>query len=134
MKKNIAVFAVLVILFLGANACSKSSNAEGEKKIEETVSYPLEPIVVNIAGSGEMKYMKIQMSLELANNALAEKAKTKTPQLRDAIIAIATTKSPDDLSNPEGKVQFKNEILAKSNEILQKGSVKGIYFTDFVLQ
>ncbi len=133
MKKNIALLAILAIFFLGANACSKS-NAEAGKKAEETVTYSLEPLVVNVAGADEMKYMKISLSLELSNAALAEKAKVKTPQLRDAIIAIVTTKFSDDLSSEEGKMQLKQEILAKSNDILQQGAVKDVYFTEFVLQ
>ncbi len=65
---------------------------------------------------------------------MAEKAKAKTGAIRDAIIMLVTTKSPDEISSSEGKQQLKDEILTRLNRILGEGSVKNIYFTDFVMQ
>jgi flagellar FliL protein len=63
-----------------------------------------------------------------------EKAKTKTPQIRDAIITLLTSKTSDALISPEGKLQLKDEINIRINQVLGENSVKNVYLTDFVMQ
>jgi flagellar FliL protein len=63
-----------------------------------------------------------------------EKAKQKSPQLRDAIITLLTSKSSESLFPPEGKLQLKDEINARMNQVLGANTVKNVYLTDFVMQ
>jgi flagellar FliL protein len=63
-----------------------------------------------------------------------EKAKNKTPQLRDAIITLITNKTSEDLITAEGKIILKDEIKQRANQILGEGTVLNVYLTDFVMQ
>jgi flagellar FliL protein len=63
-----------------------------------------------------------------------EKAKNKTPQLRDAIITLITNKISEDLITAEGKIILKDEIKQRANQILGEGTVLNVYLTDFVMQ
>lgn len=105
-----------------------------ETKAEEGVMFSLEPFVVNLNDAGGPKFLKVSIQLELAGPALMEKAKQKSPQLRDAIITLLTSKSSESLFPPEGKLQLKDEINARMNQILGANSVKNVYLTDFVMQ
>jgi len=105
-----------------------------EAKVEEGVMFSLEPFVVNLNDPGGPKFLKVSIQLELANAALMEKAKQKTPQLRDAVITLLTSKSSESLFPPEGKLQLKDEINARMNQIMGPNTVKNVYLTDFVMQ
>jgi len=105
-----------------------------DTKAEEGVMFTLEPFVVNLNDPGGPKFLKVSLQLELAGPALMEKAKQKSPQLRDAVITLLTSKSSESLFPPEGKLQLKDEINARMNQILGANSVKNVYLTDFVMQ
>jgi flagellar FliL protein len=98
------------------------------------VNFAFEPFVVNLMDSGGSKYLKVSIQLELSNAKLMEKAKNKTPQLRDAIITLITNKTSEDLITAEGKIILKDEIKQRANQILGEGTVLNVYLTDFVMQ
>lgn len=132
----------VIILGGGASAFSffiKSGNEEGNKKEaakveEQVVMLPLEPFIVNLNGTEESRFLKASLNIELSKTEAAERAKTRTPQIRDAVIMLITSKTAESLISPEGKMQFKDEVSISVNQILGENIVKNIYFTDFVMQ
>ncbi|TAN44322.1 MAG: flagellar basal body-associated FliL family protein [Nitrospirae bacterium] len=114
----------------------KDAKKEADKKAEEVVMYPIDPFVVNLSDQGGNKFLKVTLQLELANAGpqTAEKTKLKNPQLRDAIITLLTSKSAETLVSPEGKLQLKDEISVRTNQILGENAVKNVYLTEFVMQ
>ena len=139
-KLLIIIIAVVVLLAGGAGAYFFLLNKGGEKdKVNSTkeakdaqgVNFALEPFVVNLV---DQKYLKVSIQLELSNPKLMETAKTKTPQIRDAIITILSSKSSEELITPEGKLIVKDEIKMRANQVLGENSVLNVYLTDFVMQ
>jgi flagellar FliL protein len=109
-----------------------SYGKEAQKRNGETPIFQLEPFITNIGDRN--RFLKLSISIELSSPAMAEKAKAKTGAIRDTIIMLITSKTPDAISSSEGKQQLKDELLTRLNQILGEGSVKNIYFTDFVMQ
>ena len=133
----IAVVAVALAaggFFLVPKFLGGSKEKKEESKSEEGAMFSLEPFVVNLSDQGGPKFLKVSIQLELAGAALMEKAKQKSPQLRDAIITLLTSKSSESLLPPEGKLQLKDEINARMNQVLGANTVKNVYLTDFVMQ
>jgi len=133
----IAVVAVALAaggFFLVPKFMGGSKEKKEETKGEEGAMFSLEPFVVNLNDAGGPKFLKVSLQLELAGPALMEKAKQKSPQLRDAVITLLTSKSSESLYPPEGKLQLKDEINARMNQVLGANSVKNVYLTDFVMQ
>ncbi|MEW5744010.1 MAG: flagellar basal body-associated protein FliL [Nitrospirota bacterium] len=141
-KKLILIVVVAVAVLLGGTGAfffvTKSGGAKESKKEEaqkeEVVMFALDPFVVNLSDQSGNRFLKVSMQLELAGPAVMEKAKVKTPQLRDAIITLLTSKTSDTLMLPEGKLQLKDEINIMVNQILGDNSVKNAYLTEFVMQ
>jgi flagellar FliL protein len=140
-KKNItnSISYSLLVIYLLSVLCLLSSlfttdsyGKEAQKKNGETPIFQLEPFITNIGDRN--RFLKLSISIELSSPAVAEKAKAKTGAIRDALIMLITSKTPDDISSSEGKQQLKDEVLTRLNQILGEGSVKNIYFTDFVMQ
>jgi flagellar FliL protein len=132
----IAVVAIATGAGLYFFVFSKSGDKPKKEgaKVEEGVTFALDPFVVNLSDPTGTRFLKVSLQLELAGPAVSEKAKTKTPQMRDAIISLLTSKTSDALISPEGKLQLKDEINLRVNQILGENSVKNVYLTDFVMQ
>lgn len=133
----IAVVAVALAaggFFLVPKFLGHGKEKKEEAKSEEGAMFSLDPFVVNLNDPGGPKFLKVSIQLELAGPSLVEKAKQKTPQLRDAIITLLTSKSSESLFPPEGKLQLKDEINARMNQIMGANTVKNVYLTDFVMQ
>lgn len=141
-KLLIIIIAAIVLIAAGAGAYffvfSKKTDNKGEasKQSKETsgVNFSFDPFVVNLMDSGGTKYLKVSIQIELADAKIMEKAKSKTPQLRDAIITLITNKTSEELITAEGKIMLKDEIKQRANQILGEGTVLNVYLTDFVMQ
>ena len=139
----IIIIVVIAVLAGGGGAfffLSKSGGDKGQKKgkedvkKDESVMLALDPFVVNLNDPGASKFLKVSMQIELSGPAILEIAKGKTPQIRDAIINLLTSKTSDALMSPEGKLQLKDEINLMANQILGNNTVKNVYLTEFVMQ
>jgi flagellar FliL protein len=122
---------VYSLLFSGKE--SKTSEAKHEKKEEsKTALIALDSFVLNLAEQG--RFLKVTMQFELADIANQPLVTEKTPQLRDAIITLVSSKSAEGLTSPEGKMQIKDELLLRANQAVGKDVFKNLYFTEFVMQ
>ncbi|MEW6116893.1 MAG: flagellar basal body-associated FliL family protein [Nitrospirota bacterium] len=141
-SKNLILIVIIAVAVLagGTGAFFFVTKSGGEKqkkeeaKKEEGVMFALDPFVVNLSDQSGNKFLKVSMQLELVGPAVMEKAKVKTPQLRDAIITLLTSKTSETLMSPEGKLQLKDEVNIMVNQILGDNSVKNAYLTEFVMQ
>jgi len=103
--------------------------------VTEGVIFPLEHFIVNVNDmSGNIRYLKIEIKLELEKIEMQPEIENRTPKIRDSIVTILTNKSVDDISNTSGKVRLKEEIKARINTFLTTGKITEVYFTDFIIQ
>jgi flagellar FliL protein len=108
--------------------------SEVNKMDAKTSIVALDPFVLNLSDRG--RYLKVTIQFEVTDGSLKGDVKSKTPQLRDTIITLVSSKSLNSISSPEGKFQLKDEVLFRANQImgLEKDAFKNLYFTEFVMQ
>ena len=108
----------------------------------------IKEFIVNIISESDRHYVKAALTIEFINdstvvdkksgatsNDLArEEAAQRMPQLRDSILLLIGNKTFEELQDLQGKKQLKAELASKIDSILQRGKVKEIYLTDFVVQ
>lgn len=94
----------------------------------------LDPFIVNLADSPEVRYLKVTMKLELTNASAAEEITARIPQIRDAILVLLTSLDSVTARSPQGKHKLREDVTQRINGLLPKKSVKTAYFTDFVIQ
>ncbi|MBN2654445.1 MAG: flagellar basal body-associated FliL family protein [Nitrospirae bacterium] len=121
--------AFFVVRMLGG-----SEKKEEVKKEESTAMLVMEPFVVNLYDPSGARFLKVSIQIELSSAEILEKAKAKTPQLRDSVITLLTSKTADSVMSPEGKLQIKDEISLRATQIIGENSVKNVFLTDFVMQ
>ena len=102
--------------------------------VELGPTFPLETFIVNLAGAAGERYLKVRMELELKESSLATQLEKRTPQIRDTILLLLSSKTFDDIATFRGKTKLRNEITARLNAVLPPASIKKIYFTEFVVQ
>jgi flagellar FliL protein len=94
----------------------------------------MEPFIVNLADAPEIRYLKLTVKLDLDRPAAAEEIKQRSPQIRDSILVLLTSKDSSTIRTPQGKAQLRDEITQRINGLLPKPGVRSAYFTEFVIQ
>lgn len=120
---------------------SAASSTEGEDKGKEkgkddSLSHivSLDPFVVNLADPAEIRYLKITINLGVDSEKTSEDVQTRMPQIRDALLMLLTSKTSEDVKDIGGKLKLQDEMIVRVNNFLTEGKVKGVYFTEFVMQ
>jgi flagellar FliL protein len=148
-KVLLIVIIILLLALLGVGGFimfgSKGDTKGGApaKRVElEEVQDPLklgemvafEPFIVNLAGEGGKRFLKVTMQVEMNKKKLAEEVNNKMPQMKDMIITVLASKTVDELLTIEGKFKLKEQLLTRINSNLKTGVVKNVYFVEFVIQ
>ncbi len=151
-KKLIIIIVALVLLLAGGGAAAYfflagDKSAEGEEASAEKVPVPsveesatigpminINEFVVNIISADTPHYVKASLTLELDNALTQPEAEQRMPQIRDAILLLIGNKTFDELQDLQGKKQLKAELKSRINSFFKTGSVRAIYFTNFVVQ
>ena len=122
------------------SAAKAAGNGEKEAKPSATkvsspgAIYDVDPFIVNLADTPEVRYLKLTVKLELENQEASTELASRIPQLRDTILVLLTSKDAASIRTPQGKFQLRDEITQRVNSLLPKPSVRAAYFTDFVVQ
>jgi len=135
-NKTLIIIIAVVCIVLGTGGyvgftMLGGDGGEGEAKKEEvsvkTSIISLDPFVLNLSDRG--RYLKVTIQFEVTDE-------NKTPQLRDTIITLVSSKSLSSISSPEGKFQLKDELLFRANQIMgmDRDVMKNLYFSEFVMQ
>ncbi len=154
-KKKIIIIgaAVLVLLLAGLGAGGYffffKKKAETEEAVDPGLDVPVPQLsqkseigpmvdisefIVNIISEENNHYVKASLTIELDGEPAATEVQKRMPQIRDSILLLLGNKTYDELQDLQGKRQLKAELASKINAILQSGTVRAIYFTDFVVQ
>ena len=115
-------------------AKSSEGKAGGEALTEVGIMFPLDTFTVNLLSESGRRYLKLQLTLEMSGKELSPELEEKKPVFRDIIIRILSSKSLEEISTVKGKEKLKEQIVNDLNTRLKDGKVKGVYFTDFVVQ
>lgn len=117
-----------------AKAKAKDKDTVKAKDEEFGVVYQMSSFIVNLLDKEGRRYLKATIELEVESDYIKQQLTRRTPQLRDAVLMLLTSKSFEDISRPDGKIRLKNELILRINQILPDSGVRAVYFTEFVVQ
>lgn len=106
---------------------------------QEVVWEGLDPIVINPAGTGGLRFASVHVNLGLTSQAVMQAIDEKglKSRIRDTLIGVLASKTIDQL-DPRYHETLKAEMRTKLNEFLSPEpppvAVKRVYFQGFVLQ
>ncbi|WP_024301858.1 flagellar basal body-associated FliL family protein [Pseudogulbenkiania sp. MAI-1] len=137
----VAVGGLAAYMFTSLHASAGDAHAEQaaekpKKKEGPPIFEKLDTFVVNLAGNGG-NMLQVDMQAELADEETKKKFTEYMPKIRSALILLLSSKSPDELATPEGKVKLKAQVKKIINESMDAGEeepVENILFTAFIIQ
>ena len=147
--KNLIILIVMLVLLGGGtgfwihHAKQKHAAEEGEGGVaaapeEQSSIEAFDSMVVNVMGTQGTRYLKVAVSVELSSTSLkeyAEEFNDRKVQLMDRLNAVLSSKSLDQLDSPAQRDDIKRQLRDELQGVLKKpGSIKNVYFTDFVVQ
>ena len=111
----------------GKGAEAGAANASG-------TIFDLDPFVVNLADTTDLRYLKVTIKLELDQATSKPAVEGHIPQIRDNLLVLLSSKDFASVRTVEGKMDLRAEIIQRLNTVLQGDIVKNAYFTEFVSQ
>lgn len=147
-KSFLLLIIVLMLLpsaGVGVMSFLKMSKKPGDKGAHASVelqSWKLEEFVVNLADRDSPRYLKVNLVIDMESKGKKSKHKVghgaaanpEEARARDAIIAVLTSKSYNELLSEDGKTQLKADLKKALNVGLEDVEVVNIYFTSFAMQ
>jgi flagellar protein FliL len=117
------------------NPGSKESEPAGARHEKVKSTLDLEPFLVNLADTDEIRFVKTTFKLGLAEE-LGEEDKNPVviAAMRDSIISLLSSKTAEQILTPEGKDKLREEIRSRAGAISPKIKVLEVYIVDFVVQ
>lgn len=115
-----------------ADAARNAPATDIPRPVVNNVALP--SVMVNLSDAAGDRYLKVGMEVEVTSSDAARDIQAQSAKIRDAIIILLSSKTYAELSTTEGKMQLKNEVASRLNQILGTPRVVRVYFTEFVVQ
>jgi flagellar protein FliL len=105
-----------------------------EKFGDTPMIYTMDKFTANLAGVPK-RTIRLQVNLDMISPLAFQEIMDfeYRAKARDRIVRILNEKTVDELESIQGKLFLKDKIVSEVNQILDKGLVKDVYFTDFVM-
>jgi len=94
----------------------------------------LDPLVVNLDDVGSTRYLKLSATVEVSNADAEKELLEKRIVIKDTLLGFLSSLKPADTKGYEGKESIKEEMIKRVNNVVSKGKIKNIYFTEFVVR
>ncbi|MGK7346787.1 MAG: flagellar basal body-associated FliL family protein [Candidatus Nitrospinota bacterium M3_3B_026] len=131
-----AYFLVMPRLAAAPEPAAKSGEeapAETEAGASLGATYELDPFIVNLTGDVN-RYLKVVVVLQLSDKNVAEEIANRSPQIKDTVITLLSSKTAEEILSIQGKYDLKMEMAKRINALLTTGVVRKLYFVEFVIQ
>jgi len=133
----VGLTTVVIVPKLGTNQAgmTETAGAAAGESEEMGVLMSLGEVIVSLSGDGgPTRYLRINVDLELNDQAAADLAAERLPILRDVVIVTLTDRSASELNRPEGMKGLRDELMRRLDERLPGQILRHIYFSDLVIQ
>ena len=93
-------------------------------------------VLVNLSstGSDRTQYLKVKVTLELPNQAMATLIQPVMPRLQDAFQTYLRELRPTDLDGSAGLYRLKEELTRRVNAAIAPNRINAVLFKEIVVQ
>lgn len=111
-----------------------TSKTKGQENIKFGQTISLKSFHLNLGNPLENRYLRLEIAIEyMQGDEQKSEIEARLPQLRDAIISVASRKTREFLLGPDGKDQLRLEMLNRINQYMDR-KVEAIYITDMLIE
>ena len=109
----------------------KEATSESEKPGE---IYLVEDVIANPKNTEGRHFVNVSVGLEEGKKNIGDELKNRDPQIRDILIDIFVSRTIQQMDDAADKDSLKSEISRRLNKLLGKGSIRNVYFSNFIIQ
>jgi flagellar FliL protein len=144
-KKKLFIMMAAALLVLGGGGGGAYFFLFGEKHHEEkpaaaVVKPPafvdLPDVLVNLAASGDQRshYLKAKITLEVADQKIAEDIKPVMPRVMDAFQTYLREMRTSDMEGSAGLYRLRDELTRRVNLAVAPAKINAVLFKEIVVQ
>ena len=151
-KKLIIIIAVVLLLAIGGIAAAyftgllqpiiewiagDEATEEEEKKVEmeNAIFFPLEELIVNLnTGGRKSTFLKIRISLELADGGDISRIESVMPRIMDNFQVYLRELRIEDLKGSAGMYRLREELLTRVNAAAAPAKIQDVLFKEMLVQ
>jgi len=132
----VGIFLVqaLIAYLIVANYYSNIYNLANSLTQEEGLYYSIENLIINPAKSEGERYLIASLTIEIDDSKALTQIETQHAEVVDRINTLLSQRTVSQLNSINDRNEIKKEISMVINELLNKKSVRNLYFTKFVMQ
>lgn len=106
---------------------------------EGSIYLPLKPtFVVNYGGQGRLRYLKADISVRVADPAVAASVRHHLPYIRNNLVMLFASQTDASLDSQAGKEALRKEALAEVRAVVMQedgqGGIIDLYFDTLIVQ
>jgi flagellar FliL protein len=117
----------------GHGAAHAEGAAEGTA-IEGPQTVVLDPFTTNINDGTGRRFLKVSLSLEVADQAGADELKKMMPNIQDKILMLLSSQTMESISTLEGKERLRSQILREANTFMHASKISKVNYSQFIIQ
>ncbi|MEO0324418.1 MAG: flagellar basal body-associated FliL family protein [Myxococcota bacterium] len=141
---GLAGLAAYLVLFQNTAAPAEAQEGEEEEGEDSEEAEPdpfdigtlveMEPLIVNVAGSGTGRFLRVTMHLELRKPESLPDVEAAMVPIRSKLLIFFSQLDPSRIQDGEGKEAVREELTDAVNEVLGARVIRRVFYTEFVAQ
>jgi flagellar FliL protein len=137
MKGRMWILGVLLAVAVASGAAVWYLVPRKAQAAKPPAPVPVEvaTVTTNLADPGERRYVQVQLTVELADQAAARTFTERMSAVRDALIGILRSRTSEQLTGEAGMARLARDLGAAFDRVVgRNGAVVRVYFTHLVVQ
>lgn len=132
------ILLAIGLVFFGLTGCTSEDSdegaAQGPAPGEPGPIVDLEPMVVNLSNTERTHYLKVSISVELADAAAAALYEPRKVQARHSVLMTLRALTLAETQDVDEQERIRQRLQEQLENVIGPRTVRGVYFTDFVTQ
>ena len=129
------IYLLKPMLVVNEQKDAKESVAKPKEEHHAGKILPLDPAIVNIAGTNGRRYLKVTVQIEIPEEEeLVKEVVARKPLLSDRLIQILTNKPLEEVTSAGSLQALKQQIADQFVKELGADRLQNVYLTEFVIQ
>jgi flagellar FliL protein len=92
-----------------------------------------ESLITNLEGDNGRREVRLSLEAKCEGDGVLDEINRIKPKIRDALITLITSATPEEVTTAQGKEELKKKILEQINSMLTHGKLTEVYFTELEL-